>query len=214
MKIQNGIVIHGILCALNADFYFDFYSRIVARFRWNLNSKWNRGKPIARWKSIEELGVNKRQKIGNLIFRSKSARERKRENLFIYFFSNLEKWKINREQNSRIDPKILHFVALLYLHSCLNVKYSVRWRHSWLPLRRNSVVGWHSLSAHRYNTHWNKQQRRETSFWIVKRISLRKKKKELIFIYITLRRNYAKFVSSRGWSGRVTNCSKYFRVGC
>lgn len=93
----------------------------------------------------------------------RKSREKGRERICLFiFFSNLEKWKINREQNSRIDPKILHFVALLYLHSCLNVKYSVRWRHSWLPLRRNSVVGWHSLSAHRYNTHWNKQQRRET----------------------------------------------------
>lgn len=68
-------------CALNADFYFDFYSRIVARFRWNLNSKWNRGKSI-------EARASKRQRIRNLI--SRKIREKERENSFIYF-SNLEK---------------------------------------------------------------------------------------------------------------------------
>lgn len=28
-----------------------------------------------------------------------------------------------------------------YLHSCLNVKYSVKCRHSWLPRNKNNVVG-------------------------------------------------------------------------
>lgn len=103
MKIQNRIVIHGILCALNADFYFYFYSRIVARFRWNLNSKWNRGKPITHWKSIE-VRVNKRRKIGNLIFRkippsSIVHREKERENLFIHLFQSR---KIKTQRNNRI----------------------------------------------------------------------------------------------------------------
>lgn len=39
------------------------------------------------------------------------------------------------------------------LHSCLKVKYSVRCRHSWLPLRRKRVLGWLIFRAHRYSTH-------------------------------------------------------------
>lgn len=39
-------------------------------------------------------------------------------------------------------------------HSCLKVKYSVRCRHSWLPLRRNRVLGWLIFRAHRYSTHF------------------------------------------------------------
>ena len=40
-----------------------------------------------------------------------------------------------------------------FLHSCLKVKYSVRCRHSWLPLRRKRVLGWLIFRAHRYRTH-------------------------------------------------------------
>lgn len=129
-----------------AIFISIFIPRIVARFRWNLNSKWNRGKPITHWKSIE-VRVNKRQSDI-----SKNSRSRERKGKFIYLFILIfDRWK---------SQDILWWS--FYLHSCLNVKYSVRWRHSWLPLRRNNVVGWHSLSAHRYNTHWNKE--RETWF--------------------------------------------------
>lgn len=38
-------------------------------------------------------------------------------------------------------------------HSCLKVKYSVRCRHSWLPLRRKRVLGWLIFRAQRYSTH-------------------------------------------------------------
>lgn len=40
-------------------------------------------------------------------------------------------------------------INLIYLHSCLNVKYSVRCLHSWFPLNRNNVVGWHNFKAHK-----------------------------------------------------------------
>ena len=39
--------------------------------------------------------------------------------------------------------------AYLILHSCLKVKYSVRCRHSWFPLSRNSVSGYTSFNAQR-----------------------------------------------------------------
>lgn len=41
MKIQNRIVIHGILCALNGDFYFDFYSahRCAVSLKFELEMK-------------------------------------------------------------------------------------------------------------------------------------------------------------------------------
>lgn len=91
----------------------------------------------------------------------RKSREKGRERICLFIFFPILKNE-KSTGNKILESQILHFVTLLYLHSCLNVKYSVRWRHSWLPLRRNSVVGWHSLSAHRYNTHWNKQQRRET----------------------------------------------------
>ena len=43
------------------------------------------------------------------------------------------------------------------LHSCLNVKYSVRCLHSWLPRKRKKVVGYKIFNAHRYRTHCNKK---------------------------------------------------------
>lgn len=39
-------------------------------------------------------------------------------------------------------------------HSILNVKYSVKRRHSWLPRRRNKLSGKHIFSAQRYKTHF------------------------------------------------------------
>ena len=44
------------------------------------------------------------------------------------------------------------------LHSCLNVKYSVRCRHSWFPRNKYRVVGWQIFSAHKYRTHWKYHQ--------------------------------------------------------
>lgn len=44
-----------------------------------------------------------------------------------------------------------------YLHSCLNVKYSVKCLHSWFPRRRKKVVGCSIFKAHRYSTHWNRK---------------------------------------------------------
>lgn len=40
-----------------------------------------------------------------------------------------------------------------YSHSCLKVKYSVRCLHSWLPLRRNNVLGYRIFKTHKYKTH-------------------------------------------------------------
>lgn len=39
-----------------------------------------------------------------------------------------------------------------YSHSCLKVKYSVRCLHSWLPLRRNNVLGFRIFRTHKYKT--------------------------------------------------------------
>jgi len=35
------------------------------------------------------------------------------------------------------------------LHSCLKVKYSVKWRHSWFPRSRCNVLGWRIFNDHR-----------------------------------------------------------------
>lgn len=48
----------------------------------------------------------------------------------------------------------------LSLHSCLKVKYSVRCRHSWLPLRRKRVVGWLIFRVHRKSTHCRCKQKK------------------------------------------------------
>lgn len=56
------------------------------------------------------------------------------------------------------------------LHSCLKVKYSVRCRHSWLPLRRNRVLGWLIFRAHRYSTHFretNTHTRTHGEEWVI-----------------------------------------------
>lgn len=129
---------------------------------------------------------------------------RKKERKFIYLFfksrkikgtrildratkiSNLRIWTKFYDNHSRRERERERD----YLHSCLNVKYSVRWRHSWLPLRRNSVVGWHSLSAHRYNTHCNKAETKKKNVNHIKlEISSRIKRKKAIynfFLYASL----------------------------
>lgn len=51
------------------------------------------------------------------------------------------------------------------LHSCLKVKYSVRCRHSWLPLRRNRVLGWLIFRAHKYSTHCRETNTHTNTRW-------------------------------------------------
>ncbi|RNA13532.1 hypothetical protein BpHYR1_053460 [Brachionus plicatilis] len=40
-----------------------------------------------------------------------------------------------KQSNASIHAKYTRSVYFI-LHSCLNVKYSVKWRHSWLPRSR------------------------------------------------------------------------------
>lgn len=60
-----------------------------------------------------------------------------------------------------------------YLHSCLNVKYSVKCLHSWFPRRRKKVVGCSIFKAHRYSTHWN---RKHTKFFQPRALNHKKPK--------------------------------------
>ncbi len=59
------------------------------------------------------------------------------------------------------------------LHSCLKVKYSVRCRHSWLPLRRKRVLGWLIFRAHRYSTHCRETHSESTHHFKHQTIPLR-----------------------------------------
>lgn len=57
--------------------------------------------------------------------------------------------QLNKINNST-DIRITKF---RYLHSCLNVKYSVKCLHSWLPRNRKNVFGKRIFNAHKYRTH-------------------------------------------------------------
>lgn len=177
--------------------------------------------------SCEQASENQKSDL------SKNTRERKRK--FIYLLFKSRKIKGTRTLESRSCNENLKSVKKIilverdYLHSCLNVKYSVRWRHSWLPLRRNSVVGWHSLSAHRYNTHCNKAEtKKKRDFFLIiynstsPRIRIQEKKPIYNFSFISIASvwTWDEICKRAAWNSsrrlttkRPTNCLKYFR-GC
>lgn len=55
--------------------------------------------------------------------------------------------------SSQRTPRNWKYISWRYSHSCLKVKYSVRCLHSWLPLRRNNVLGYRIFKTHKYKTH-------------------------------------------------------------
>lgn len=73
------------------------------------------------------------------------------QNLFLHVtLSSLQTYYTHHSK--RILRKWKYF-SWQYSHSCLKVKYSVRCLHSWLPLRRNNVLGYRIFRTHKYKTH-------------------------------------------------------------
>lgn len=107
----------------------------------------------------------------------RKSREKGRERICLFiFFSNLEKWKINREQNSRIPNTSLRYIIILtFLLKC----EVFREMTALVIASEEEQCGWMAQLKCPQVQYALEQttEKRNISFWIVKRISLRKKKK-------------------------------------